>query len=433
MDLVSRELQQVVSEIRNIPGYTDFLAEPTLSQIQVVGLTTPLAYLMTTPMGGLILLVAHDSLQTIWLDKVTDNMVEEWLTDFNKVPTRDSWLGAYQNWLDERTRQSFQTWTEMIDIVTSQLWTHVMRPLAESLRKLMPPGNSIAPPVTLIPTGLLALLPLHAAWTPDSSTPTGRHYFLDEFTVNYAPSALALNNSRKGAENRMPERLLAIEEPLARGRSRLHSVHAEVAAISELFDKRLLLARRRATREAVLAALPQADVVHFACHGSHDWENALNSGLLMADDEKGNNVALSVLDLLAAERSQIRLVVLSACDTGIVGTKLPDEAIALPIAFLQADCCGVLASLWSVSDLSTAMLMQYFYARWRADNLSPAQALRAAQRWLRDATNEEKAEYFTRYIAEQLGSRAPHSATIEFSSEMVSRSLDARDFASPYF
>ena len=54
--------------------------------------------------------------------------------------------------------------------------------------------------VTLIPSGLLALLPLHAAWTEDASTPTGRRYFLDEFTVSYAPSALALGHARERAE-----------------------------------------------------------------------------------------------------------------------------------------------------------------------------------------------------------------------------------------
>jgi hypothetical protein len=69
-----------------------------------------------------------------------------------------------------------------------RLWAHIMEPLAAALHQRLPIEPSAAPAVTLIPAGLLALLPLHAAWTEDASTPTQRRYFLDKFTVSYAPS-----------------------------------------------------------------------------------------------------------------------------------------------------------------------------------------------------------------------------------------------------
>lgn len=56
---------------------------------------------------------------------------------------------------------------------------------------------------------------------------------------------------------------------------------------------------------------------------------------------------------------------------------------------LQAGYAGVVASLWSVADVSTAMLTVRFYQFWREDGLEPVYALRAAQRWLRDATAAE--------------------------------------------
>jgi CHAT domain-containing protein len=46
--------------------------------------------------------------------------------------------------------------------------------------------------------------------------------------------------------------------------------------------------------------------------------------------------------------------------------------------------------LWSVADTSTMLLMVRFYALWRGEGLEPAQALRQAQRWLRDTTNRDK-------------------------------------------
>ena len=111
-----------------------------------------------------------------------------------------------------------------------------------------------------------------------------------------------------------------------------------------------------------------------------------------------------------------RLAALSACETGIPGTKLPDEVVGLPTGWLQAGVAGVVASLWSVNDLSTAMLMERFYRLWREDGLAPALALRQAQLWLRDSTNREKAEYFRQDVpalwpASACRPRPPRSCT----------------------
>ena len=92
----------------------------------------------------------------------------------------------------------------------------------------------------------------------------------------------------------------------------------------------------------------------------------------MAHDEM-----LTVADLLDKRLPGARLATLSACETGVVGTNLPDEVVALPTAFTQAGFAGVVASLWSVADVSTAMLMERFYRLWREEGRTPAQALRA--------------------------------------------------------
>ena len=81
--------------------------------------------------------------------------------------------------------------------------------------------------------------------------------------------------------------------------------------------------------------------------------------------------------------AQLRLVVLSACRTALVGTELPDEAVGLPSAWLQAGAKDVLASLWPVSDSVTVAFMKKFYELLLLDRLDPTEALWLAQRWLR--------------------------------------------------
>jgi CHAT domain-containing protein len=107
--------------------------------------------------------------------------------------------------------------------------------------------------------------------------------------------------------------------------------------------------------------------------------------------------------------------------------------IGLPSALLQAGFGGVAASPWSVADTSTAMLMEHFYPRCREDRLSPVQSLRAAQRWLRDTTNREKAEYFKRYSPALSGMRMPEAAAVDFFTQAMSRDLDCLDFAHPFW
>ena len=120
----------------------------------------------------------------------------------------------------------------------------------------------------------------------------------------------------------------------------------------------------------------------------------------MAHDE-----VLTLRDILTTRLENARLVVLSACQTGVPGTELPDEVISLPAGLMQAGAGGVVASLWLVADLSTMMLMVRFYELWKGDGLEPAEALRQAQFWVRDTSNGEKAQYFKGFLPEFQGER----------------------------
>lgn len=102
------------------------------------------------------------------------------------------------------------------------------------------------------------------------------------------------------------------------------------------------------------------------------------------------------LEQIRALRSRARLVVLSACETAAPGTPLPDEVVALPTGLLQAGAASVIASLWSVPDQATTMLMAEFYRRLCREHQAPALALRDAQTWMRDTSDAEKADAWER-------------------------------------
>jgi CHAT domain-containing protein len=130
---------------------------------------------------------------------------------------------------------------------------------------------------------------------------------------------------------------------------------------------------------------------HFSSHGQFDWNDVRKSALLMRDAER-----LTVGRLLETEGSlgHPRLVALSACETGLYDIERnPDEFIGLPATFMQIGAVGVVASLWQVDDLATALLMAKFYDLHLEEGLPPPSALKGAQGWLRQATKAELLAY----------------------------------------
>jgi CHAT domain-containing protein len=276
----------------------------------------------------------------------------------------------------------------------------------------------------LIPTGLLGLLPLHAAWTGDESRPTGRRYALDDFTFTYAPSAQALYHARPGAD-RPAETLLAVDNP----DGSLDFAEAEVKAVLAHFpEKSTHLLRDKATKETVIQAIGASQVLHFATHGLAGWQEAEESHLKLADGY------LTLAEVFGLRLESARLAVLSACETGIPGMKLPDEVISLPSGWMQAGVPGVVGSLWSVNDMSTAILMARFYDLWRdeSDGAMPApEALRQAQIWLRDSTVKEMLRQFKAFIGPE-GLRMSGEAAKAFYGHVGWEDPKARPFAHPF-
>jgi CHAT domain-containing protein len=65
-----------------------------------------------------------------------------------------------------------------------------------------------------------------------------------------------------------------------------------------------------------------------------------------------------------------------------------DEYVSLPSGFLFAGACNVVATQWTVNDLSTAIIMIKLYQLHRLDGLPVVKAMNEAQKWLRDGTQQ---------------------------------------------
>jgi CHAT domain-containing protein/tetratricopeptide (TPR) repeat protein len=367
-------LDKAVDRIRHIPGYESFLKVPDFEEIAAAVIEgQPLIYISAISAGGVALIVHRHSaseeavVEAVLLDKFSEPRLQEILTIW--FDTYGGWQQAMENLRQNKIGaddylQAEGRWFDTIEIITGQLWQEVMGPIFGHLSSLK------ARQAFLIPTGLLSLLPLHAAWMDEEG---GRRRYLHEFLpISYIPSARSLAHVRSVAVV-AADRLLAVDEPRPVKGSSLLNSHAEVTAICSYFKGPQRLEHEKATRNAVLQALFGAQVAHFSCHGGADWRDPEKSGLLMANGEM-----LTVKDLFELHLDGARLATLSACETGVPGTKLPDEVVSLPSAFIRAGFAGAIGSLWTVPDQSTAKLMTCFYQLWRQKRLTPVQALAEA-------------------------------------------------------
>lgn len=162
----------------------------------------------------------------------------------------------------------------------------------------------------------------------------------------------------------------------------LPATRSEVEAIANLFPQGTTLLGRDATEETIKSLAPRARRLHFACHGLLDERFPLNSGLALSIPERPeagrDNGLLQAWEVFEEVRLSADLVTLSACDSGL-GQEMGGEGlVGLVRAFQFAGARSVLASMWSVSDASTAVLMKGFYTYLRQGKPKD-EALQAAQ------------------------------------------------------
>ena len=103
----------------------------------------------------------------------------------------------------------------------------------------------------------------------------------------------------------------------------------------------------------------------------------------------GAGERLTVRSLVTGPESKTRVAVVPTGQSALPGAHLPNELISLPTSLHAAGVSAVVSCLWEVSDLSARTLIHKFYSYWRERQIEPADALRAAQIWVRDVSSEE--------------------------------------------
>jgi CHAT domain-containing protein/predicted Zn-dependent protease len=261
--------------------------------------------------------------------------------------------GRRQNLLDLVTRMRGDLTNKAKDLptITQKGYKLLIEPIADLL-----PKNPLDR-VIFIPQGSLFLIPFHALQTNSG------HYLIDRHTISLAPSiqilALAQQSKLKAPSN--TALVVGNPYPLPELLDPLVGAETEAKNIAKFLQTEPLLGEK-ATKNAVIARIAQAPIIHLATHGFFNDRQGLQSSLAFAGRQDTDSF-LTAEEILKLPL-QAQLAVLSACNTGR-GQITGDGVIGLSRSFMSAGVPSVIVSLWYVSDLPTAELMTEFYQNWQ--------------------------------------------------------------------
>ncbi|MBY0233142.1 MAG: CHAT domain-containing protein, partial [Gemmataceae bacterium] len=190
---------------------------------------------------------------------------------------------------------------------------------------------------------------------------------MEEAAAPGPPSLLVLGGVDFGASGKWPA-LRGTEEEATTARDAFRRLAKDGTLTA--------LAGKKATKETVAEGLRRARFAHLATHGycAADGWTPMRAGLVLAGSE-----TLTALEVAELDLSGMELAVLSACETGLGLEASGEGLLGLQRAFAVAGCRSVVASLWSVPDLDTSVLMGRFYDNLWRRGLGRAEALRQAQ------------------------------------------------------
>lgn len=351
---INRQLQVTEAALQQI----EWRQSPLLAQVQAVDLAAFQAVL-APDQQAIVYAEINQELLAFLVDRTSvciyrrlttlgalTAAVDEFRFQMGRVEVDPNYVARHSQRLESRLRTALQ-----------QLYDLLLAPLRPALT---------AQRLLFVPFGPIHRLPLHALWDGDQ-------YLIEQTECSYAPSA-SLAVFRQARNGRKPLHTwtgFAIDDPA------IPAAQREVERIACHFPRSTTYMEAAANRPNLWQAAAESDILHLATHGLFRPDNPFFSALKLADGW------VDVRELYRLPLAA-RLIVLSACESGVGEIAGGDEVVGLARGFLGAgrDPAGreLIASLWNVHDATAADLMDHFYGALLATTEGrPATALRSAQ------------------------------------------------------
>ncbi len=268
-----------------------------------------------------------------------------------------------------------------------KIWNQYQNHAYQLFNKLLPDYQQEN--LLIIPDGQLNYLPFELLLTDDES--------IDQINYSLLPYLLKLGNIKyafssslhfadidipRQNQNQLlavaptypssPNGLLATRD----GFSALKYIEGEASSISEIMEGEKLIGND-ATVDKFKSRAADFEVLHLAMHAYTHDEDPMLSGMIFSETEDGEDHVLHAYELYNMNIPS-KMVVLSACNTGLGQHKQGEGVMSLGRAFRHAGTKNIIMSLWQADDETTSEIMTSFYTNIK-DGVPKAEALRNAK------------------------------------------------------
>jgi len=243
--------------------------------------------------------------------------------------------------------------------LSSELYNYLILPIED----LIKPGENLA----IVPTGKLLKLPFQSLVKSgkDKNQPVyliekNPVYYINSLRMFYTP------NNKVGGDYKV----MAFGNP----DNSLPFAEEEVNELKTINPNSEIYVKDAATETKAKTIPPGFDVIHFATHGVLDFNKFQNSYILLAPDkEKKEDGKLTMAEIIGITNLRnLSMVTLSACNTAVSTQKIKGWINNPAQSFIDIGVKSVVATLWSVDDKATSMLMKEFYTNLKTKTKSDA-------------------------------------------------------------
>ncbi|WXC53834.1 hypothetical protein QX201_013477 [Fusarium graminearum] len=351
------KFDKLIAEIRQQPGFENFLLPPTESSIKQAAESGPIIVVNTSMLRCDAIIIETHQIRVVPLPGFS-----------RREMTKHSRDGTIRS-----------------SLALEWLWNCIAKPVLDALGFIKTPETEW-PHVWWVMTGLLSKFPIHAAGEHSH----GRsNTVLDRVISPYQTSVQSIIRGRKCPfEAKSPQQALLVGMEATPGSSFLPNAAKEVNAVRQVGESMSIkTVHPEPVKAAITSHLLQSEIFHYAGHAYTDGHDPVESYLCLEANKADCLTVSNLLDINLQRQSPF-LAYLSACGTGeIQNEDLTDEGIHLITAFQLLGFRHVIGTLWAVMDSLCVHFARLFYEHLRdhgTTDRAVAEELHHAARKLRD-------------------------------------------------
>ncbi|KAJ7249039.1 CHAT domain-containing protein [Mycena rebaudengoi] len=363
---------ETVGAVRKVLGFEDFLQPKSIASLQQASVSGPIIILLASDSAcSALIMKASEDVQHVPLPALKLQMLQQHYADLPRALSDRTFnvedfaenhgRGDNSHHQSDLEARLFGAQEDRINMspndifrrVLADIWHTIVKPVFEvlNLKKSDNPSR-----LWWCPTGPFAFLPIHAAGIYNTdATDCVSDYVISSNT----PTLTALLDPP--AHNPAFFKMTTVIEPNTPHCDLLPGTELELEKIKTRVPSQWLAPLESSTRDTVLQHLHNSSVIHFACHGTQDFKNPLNSGLILSDGCLDMAHIMQVNNHTHMMKNTMKLAFLSACETAKGDAKTPDEAMHLAASLLFAGFGGVIATMWRMNDDDGPKIADTFY------------------------------------------------------------------------